>query len=88
MYHSYNKAFCHPDSYDLVVLVCLQEHFLLTSKDRKHNNTDKIRKAFGQSYDMFLKPALKNNSEISAGRAKGGLCTMWKKGLTKYVSKI
>ena len=69
-------------------IFCLQEHFLLTSKDRKHSNTDKIRKAFGQSYDMFIKPALKNNSEISAGRAKGGLCTMWKKGLTKYVSQI
>ena len=29
-------------------IFCLQEHFLLTSKDRKHSNTDKIRKAFGQ----------------------------------------
>ena len=69
-------------------ICCLQEHFLMTSKDKKHSNTNKIRKAYGQEYDMFITPAVKSNSEVSAGRAKGGLCTMWRKGLTKYVSKI
>ena len=69
-------------------IFCLQEHFLMTSKDKKHSNTNKIRNAFGQECDMFITPAFKTNSEVSAGRAKGGLCTMWKKGLTKYVSKI
>ena len=37
---------------------------------------------------MFINPAVKENSQVSRGRAKGGLATIWEKGLTKYVSKI
>ena len=36
---------------------------------------------------MFIVPAKKNNSQVSRGRAKGGLATIWNKTLTKYVSK-
>ena len=36
---------------------------------------------------MFITPALKNNIQVSRGRGKGGLATMWDKSLTKYVSK-
>ena len=43
-------------------ICCLQEHFLMTSKNKKHSNTDKIRKEFGQSCDMFISPATKSNS--------------------------
>ena len=36
--------------------------------------------AFGMYFGMYPVPAVKGS--------KGGLCTMWKKGLTKNVSKI
>ena len=68
-------------------IVCLQEHFLQNSGDRKYSNTDKIRKAF-KNKDMFINPAVKDNKQVTRGRAKGGLATIWDKGLTKYVSKI
>ena len=62
-------------------IFCIQEHFLLS------DNTSKIQQVFGNQYDMFIEPAVKSNTKVSRGRAKGGLCTMWKKGLTKYVTK-
>ena len=68
--------------------MCLQEHFLLDCNDRKSSKTDKIRKKFGINHDMFIKPALKDNTQVSRGRAKGGLATIWKKPLTKYASKV
>ena len=37
---------------------------------------------------MFIVPAVKNCSQVSRGRGSGGLVTMWRKGLTKFVSKI
>ena len=37
---------------------------------------------------MFIKPALKENKQVSKGRGKGGLATMWDKSLTKYVSLV
>ena len=37
---------------------------------------------------MFINPAVKENKQVTRGRAKGGLATIWDKGLTKYVSKI
>ena len=37
---------------------------------------------------MFIVPAFKEDTVVKPGRGKGGLATMWKKGLTKYVSKI
>ena len=40
-------------------ILCIQEHFLLDSKDRKYSNTDKIRKKFGSNNDMFIVPAVK-----------------------------
>ena len=68
-------------------IVCLQEHFLQDSGDKKYSNTNKLRKAF-PNHDMFIKPAIKDNSHVSRGRAKGGLATIWDRGITKYVSKI
>ena len=69
-------------------ILCLQEHFLLDCKDRKNSNTNKIRNKFGDSHDMFIVPAFKNSSQVSRDRGSGGLVTLWKKSLTKYVSKI
>ena len=37
---------------------------------------------------MFIAPAHKNNTQVSRGRGKGGLATLWDKSLTKYVSKV
>ena len=37
-------------------VLTVQEHFLLTTDDRKHSNTDKIRRAFGDNYNMFVVP--------------------------------
>ena len=37
---------------------------------------------------MFIVPAAKDNNQVSKGRAKGGLVTLWKKTLTKYVSRV
>ena len=69
-------------------IFCLQQHFLLSSSDRKHSNTSKIRRAFGDNYDIFLVPAVNSSENITKGRGEGGLCTMLRKGLTKYVSKV
>ena len=68
-------------------VVCIQEHFLLDSKDKKHSNTNKIRKKFSTN-DMYIVPAFKDNNQISKGRGKGGLATIWNRKMTKYVSKI
>ena len=35
-------------------ILCLQEHFQLNSGDKKHNNTDKLLKAFGQLKERVL----------------------------------
>ena len=92
---SYNSTGFGQDKIDFIRtlllfsdIFCIQEHFLLSSTDRKHSNTSKLRQAFGDDFDMYPVPAVKNNDIVSRGRGKGGLCTMWKKGLTKYVSKI
>ena len=37
---------------------------------------------------MFIVPAYKENSQVSKGRGKGGIATLWNKNMTKYVSKI
>ena len=68
-------------------ILCVQEHFLLDSKDRKHSNTTKLRNKF-KNHDMFIVPASKGNNQVSRGRGKGGLATIWNKSLTKYVKKI
>ena len=69
-------------------IICLQEHFLLDSNDKKYSNTNKVRKFFSTRYDMFIIPAHKDNLQVSKGRGKGGLATMWDKSLTKYVSLV
>ena len=37
---------------------------------------------------MYIVPAKKDNDRISRGRASGGLATIWKKSITKYVSQV
>ena len=69
-------------------ILCLQEHFLLDGKDKKHSNTNKLRKICGDRYDMFIVPAFKDISQVSKGRGIGGLATLWDKCLRKYVSQI
>ena len=69
-------------------ILCIQEHFLLDNKDKKHSNTNKLRNKFSNSYDMFIVPAYKENLQVSRGRGKGGLAMLWHKSLTKYVSRI
>ena len=69
-------------------ILCIQKHFLLDSGDRKHSNTNKLKKYFGETHDMYIVPAFKEDTVVKPGRCKGGLATMRKKGLTKYVSKI
>ena len=48
----------------------------------------KLKKYFGEIHDMYIVPAFKEDTVVKPGQGKGGLATMWKKGLTKYVSKI
>ena len=69
-------------------IVCIQEHFLLDAGDKKYSNTDKIRKKFSNQFDMYIVPAQKSNLNLKQGRGSGGLATMWKKSLTKYVSRL
>ena len=69
-------------------ILCVQEHFLQDCKDKKYSNTNKLRKHAGDQHDMYIVPAYKENNQVSRGRGKGGLVTMWKKALTKYVSKV
>ena len=37
---------------------------------------------------MFIVPASKDKKQVSKGRGKGGLATLWNKNMTKYVKKI
>ena len=68
-------------------IVCVQEHFLLDSKDKQYSNTDKLKAKFGHAHDIYIVPAVKESSQISRGRGSGGLATIWHKSLTKFVSK-
>ena len=69
-------------------ILCVQEHFLPSSKDKRHSNTNKLVNDFRDNHDMFIIPAFKNTDQVTKGRGQGGLATIWKKSLTKYVSKI
>ena len=69
-------------------IVCLQEHFLLDAKDKNHSNANKIQKVFGNTHDMYIVPAFKSNDTVRKGRGKGGLAIMWKKHLTKFLSRV
>ena len=68
-------------------ILCVQEHFILAG-DKKHKNTDKLLKLYGKNHDMYIVPAFKNINQVSRGRGSGGMATIWKKSLTKYVTKI
>ena len=39
-------------------------------------------------HDMYIVPAYKESTLVSRGRGQGGLVPMWRKPLTKYVSKV
>ena len=52
-------------------IVCIQEHFLLDAGDKKHSNTDKIRKKFSNNFDMYIVPAFKSNNNVKRGRGSG-----------------
>ena len=41
-------------------ILCMQEHFLLDSNDKKHSNTKKLVKQFGTNHDMYIVPAYKD----------------------------
>ena len=69
-------------------ILVIQEHFLLTSKTKNHSNTNKIVKSLGQHFDMYIAAAVKENNAVHGGRGKGGLATLWRKELTKYVTQI
>ena len=69
-------------------ILCIQEHFLQDCGDRKHSNTNKIRRVLGDGYDLYINPAFKEGNQVNKGRAKGGLATIWHKSLTKYASKV
>ena len=69
-------------------IICLQEHFLLDNNDKKHSNTNKFKKSFNSKFVMFIVPAIKDKKQVSKGRGKGGLATLWDKSLTKYVSLV
>ena len=68
-------------------ICCVQEHFLLDSKNKKYSNTDKLKTEFDANYDMYIVLDVKDNNSVSRGCGSGGLVTMWTKRLTKYVSR-
>ena len=53
-------------------ILCIQEQFLLDSKDKKHSNTNKLRNKF-KNHDMFIVPAFKDNHQVSKGRGGKGV---------------
>ena len=65
---------------------CLQQHFLLVSGGKEHKATSKLNTYFGNTHDMILNPAFKDNNLIGKGRGSGGLAITWTKYLTKYVT--
>ena len=69
-------------------ILCLQEHFLQDCKDKKVSNTNILRERYDNQPEMYIVPAVKSNSQISRGRGSGGLATIWKRTLTKYVSRV
>ena len=68
------------NSMDIDILV-LQEHMHL------RQNIFKIQRELNQ-FESFFLPAIKNSSNICAGRPSGGLCIMWKPSLNKIVNII
>ena len=46
-------------------ILCIQEHFLLDSKDKKHSNTNQLKSKLGAKHDMFIVPAVKSKAQIS-----------------------
>ena len=68
-------------------ILCIQEHFLQDFGYKKYSNTNKLRRKYS-NHDMYIVPAYKKDNRVCRGRGKGGLATIWEKGLTKYVSKL
>ena len=68
-------------------ILCVQEHFLLDCKNKNYSNTDKLKEKFNDLHDMYIIPAVKDQNQVTKGRGIGGVATIWKKCLTKYVSK-
>ena len=68
-------------------ILCLQEHFLIDCNDKRYSNTDKLKNLVDSNFDIFIVPATNDTSQISKGRASGGLATIWHKSLTKYVTR-
>jgi len=74
-------------NYSLILFV-FKNIFLLDSGDKKHSNTQKLKQYFGDSHDMYIKPAYKSSETVKRGRGSGGLILMWNKKLTKYVTNV
>ena len=61
---------------------------MLDCNDKKHSNTNKLVTELGANHDMFIVPAFKETVQISRGRGQRCLVTLWRKGLTKYTSRV
>ena len=55
-------------------ILCIQEHFLQDSKDKKYSNTNKLRNKFSNEHDMFIVPAYKETDQVTKGRGRGASC--------------
>ena len=47
-------------------------HFM-HSGDRKHRNTNKLKKYFDETHDMYIVPAFKEDTVVKPGQGKGVL---------------
>ena len=47
-----------------------------------------MRSKFNNLHDLYIVPAVKDLTQVTRGRGSGGLATIWKKSLTKYVSEV
>ena len=51
-------------------IICIQEHLLLDAKDKKHSNTNKIIKLFGDQFDIHITPrTCSENNRVYRERA-------------------
>ena len=63
-------------------IICGQEHFQLKG------NKFRISNSIGNSFDLFFKPAVKSDKNLTQGRPKGGLFIAWRKMCVKKVTRI
>ena len=52
-------------------IICIQEHFLLDSKDKNYSNTNKIRKIHGCSHDMFITQLSRKTNKLAGVGERG-----------------